>query len=207
MSQKTQEPVVTSISDLSTDEAKWASLKKIDFVDETGKQRSWEMAVRKTRGSGGIDAVAIGNVILHPSRPPSTVVVIQYRPPLDAYTVEWPAGLIDADETPEQAAIRELKEETGYDGKILSVSPTVSADPGLTNANMALAMVEVRLNEGEEPAEQRLEDGEHIQKVVIPITELYDRLVKYSKQERFVVAAKLYHFAAGMEFQRTQKYF
>lgn len=115
---KTQEPVITSVTDLPTSEARWASLKLVKFVDETGKERSWEMAARKTRTAAGVDAVAIGNVILHPSRPPSTVLVIQYRPPLDAYTVEWPAGLVDEGESLEVAALRELKEETGYSGKV-----------------------------------------------------------------------------------------
>lgn len=72
---------------------------------------------------------------------------------------------------------------------------------------MGLVMVEVNLNEEEGPAEQRLEDGEHIQRVVVPIAEMYEKLVEYSKRERFVVAAKLFHFAAGMQFMKTQKYF
>lgn len=210
MAQKKQEPAITSITDLSPSEARWATLQKIDFVDETGTPRSWEMAARKTRSKSGIDAVAIGNIILHPSRPASTVIVIQYRPPLDAYTIEWPAGLVDADESVEEAAIRELKEETGYGGtgaKILSVSPTVAADPGLSSANMKLVMVEMSLGKDEEPAEQRLDDEEHIQRVVVPLSELYQRLSDYSKKERRVVAAKLWHFAQGMEFMRTQKYF
>ena len=33
--------------------------------------------------------------------------------PAFRYTIEMPAGLIDAGETPAQAAIRELKEECG----------------------------------------------------------------------------------------------
>ena len=135
------------------------------------------------------------------------MIVIQYRPPLDAYTVEWPAGLIDAEETAEEAAVREFKEETGYECRVLSISPVQAADPGLSNANMQLAMVEVQLKEDDEEPEQRLEDGEHIQRVVIPLTEFYSRLVEYSKQERMVVAAKLFHFAAGMHFAQTQKYF
>ncbi|KAH8890110.1 hypothetical protein GQ53DRAFT_747607 [Thozetella sp. PMI_491] len=207
MSQKTQEPVITKVSDLPTDQAKWVTLQKIDYVDQIGKARTWEVASRKTRGKAGVDAVAMGNILLHPSRPPSTLLVIQYRPPLDAYTVEWPAGLVDAEETPEEAAVREFKEETGYECRVLSVSPVQAADPGLSSANMQLVMVEVQLKEGEEEPIQRLEDGEHIQRVVVPLSEFYDRLVEYSKQERMVVAAKLFHFAAGMHFANTQKYF
>ncbi|KAF5604555.1 Nudix hydrolase [Fusarium subglutinans] len=205
MSQKTQEPVITKTSDLPVDEAKWITLKKIEYVDQVGKARTWEVATRKTRGKSGVDAVAMGNILLHPSKPASTLLVIQYRPPLDAYTIEWPAGLIDAEETAEEAAVREFKEETGYDCKVLSVSPAQAADPGMTNANMQLAMVEVQLGENDEEPEQRLDDGEHIQREIIPLSQLYERLVEYSKRERTVVAAKLFHFAAGMHFAQTQK--
>jgi ADP-ribose pyrophosphatase len=207
MSQPTQEPVITSISELPTSEAKWVSLKKISYIDGAGTSRTWEVATRKTRSSkSAVDAVAMGNIFLHPSRPASTMLVIQYRPPLDAYTVEWPAGLIDQGETAAQAAVREFKEETGYDCRLLSLSPIQAADPGMTNANMQLAMVEVQLGEDDELPEQRLEDGERIERVVVPLTEFYDWLVEYSKRDRFVVAAKLFHFAAGMHFAQTQKY-
>ena len=64
------------------------------------------------------------------------MVILQYRPPVEATCVEFPAGLIDDGETPEQAAVRELKEETGYEGKVRAVSPMLSNQPGMTNANM-----------------------------------------------------------------------
>ncbi|KAI5855542.1 NUDIX hydrolase domain-like protein [Durotheca rogersii] len=204
---KIQEPVITKVSELPVEQAKWVTLNRVDYIDQAGKARTWEVATRKTRGKAGVDAVAMGNILLHPSRPASTMLVIQYRPPLDAYTVEWPAGLIDAEETAEQAAVREFKEETGYDCRLLSMSPVQAADPGLSNANMQMAMVEVQLGERDEEPEQRLEDGEYIQRVVVPLSELYDRLVEYSKAERTIVAAKLFHFAAGMQFAQTQKYF
>ncbi|CAK7240773.1 MAG: hypothetical protein STHCBS139747_002220 [Sporothrix thermara] len=206
MSDKVQEPVITSIEDLQTSDARWIALKRIQYVDQQGKSRTWEVATRKTRGKAGVDAVAMGNVLRHPSRPPATLLVIQYRPPLDAYTVEWPAGLVDAEETAEQAAVREFKEETGYDCRVTSVSPPQAADPGLSNANMQLVMVDVDLAEDDSVApEQRLEDGEHIERVIVPLAQLYDRLVEYAARDRFVVAAKLFHFAAGMQFALTNK--
>ena len=39
--------------------------------------------------------------------------------------IEVPAGLIDAGETAEQAAVRELKEETGYVGVVSESSPVM----------------------------------------------------------------------------------
>jgi 8-oxo-dGTP pyrophosphatase MutT (NUDIX family) len=44
---------------------------------------------------------------------------------------ELPAGLIDDDETPEAAAIRELREETGYEAEgVLDSSAILATDPG-----------------------------------------------------------------------------
>jgi 8-oxo-dGTP pyrophosphatase MutT (NUDIX family) len=43
----------------------------------------------------------------------------QFRPPIDAVTIEVPAGLMDEGETAEECALRELKEETGYTGVVM----------------------------------------------------------------------------------------
>ena len=49
----------------------------------------------------------------------------QYRPPINKVVIEVPAGLIDAGETPEQCAVRELLEETGYVGVAEQTSPVM----------------------------------------------------------------------------------
>lgn len=192
-------PKVTKLEDLPSSDAKWIKLQKATYLDASGKERVWEIASRKTTSKSGVDAVAMGNIIYHPSKPPSTILVLQFRPPVNAFTVEWPAGLIDADETAEQAAVRELYEETGYRGKVVSTSPAVSADPGMTSASMKLCMMEVHLNEGDPEPEQHLDEGEEIQRVNVPLTELYEKLEEFAK-EGYVVAAKLYHWAAGVRY-------
>lgn len=41
-------------------------------------------------------------------------LVRQYRPAIEAFTWELPAGMIDSSEPPEETCRRELREETGY---------------------------------------------------------------------------------------------
>lgn len=54
--------------------------------------------------------------ILNKPTGPELLLQKQYRPPVDKVVIEVPAGLIDEGETPEECAVRELKEETGYVG-------------------------------------------------------------------------------------------
>ena len=55
-----------------------------------------------------------GIIVLAMTEKDEIVLVRQFRPALGQDTLEFPAGGIDQGETPEQAAIRELHEETGY---------------------------------------------------------------------------------------------
>lgn len=57
----------------------------------------------------------------------------QFRPAINADIFEIPAGHIDKGETPRQAALRELEEETGYcAGKIVYMTK-IYCSPGLLN--------------------------------------------------------------------------
>jgi ADP-ribose pyrophosphatase len=59
--------------------------------------------------------VGIVTIIEKPTGP-ELLLQKQYRPPIDKVVIEVPAGLIDAGETVEECAVRELREETGYLG-------------------------------------------------------------------------------------------
>ncbi|KAH7116776.1 NUDIX hydrolase domain-like protein [Dendryphion nanum] len=197
-----QEPKITNIEPLPSSEAKWIEFQKISWSDQTGKPRIWESASRKTRGTSNVDAVAITTIIRHPSRPPSTIIILQYRPPVDAICVEFPAGLVNEKETPSDASLRELHEETGYKGRLTYISPTIVSDPGMSTANMQLATVEVDLEEGDQEPEQVLDDGEFIERVVVPLDELFERLERYDREGKRV-DARLWHWAAGLHFAKT----
>ncbi|KAF2203514.1 hypothetical protein GQ43DRAFT_438764 [Delitschia confertaspora ATCC 74209] len=114
---------VLSTEPLDQKDAKWATLVKTTYTDPNGVTRTWESGERLTRPVGSdIDGVGIVAILQDPASPsaqPSILLQKQWRPPVDAIVVEVPAGLIDPKETPEQCAIRELKEETGYVGKLV----------------------------------------------------------------------------------------
>ncbi|KAG9104876.1 hypothetical protein FRC06_006701 [Ceratobasidium sp. 370] len=193
-----QKPEILKREELSAQDAKWVTLEKITWKDQDGKQnqRPWEVASRKTRGKGGIDAVAVLAILKSKSEAfrPSTIIIEQYRPPVGAFVVELPAGsftaflscsllsdppgLIDSGETAEQTAIRELEEETGYKASgVAQVSPLLVSDPGMTSANMKLVAVNVDVEENPSAClAQKLDVGEHIVQRVIELDKLLGEL-------------------------------
>jgi ADP-ribose pyrophosphatase len=57
-------------------------------------------------------------------------IVRQYRPSVEQFTWELPAGTVDEPETPEQAARRELREETGVEIEDLRYLGNLLPDTG-----------------------------------------------------------------------------
>jgi ADP-ribose pyrophosphatase len=59
-----------------------------------------------------------------------TLLVRQYRPAVERFTLELPAGHVDAGESPLEAASRELLEETGYRAATIEHLGTLIPDTG-----------------------------------------------------------------------------
>ena len=59
------------------------------------------------------DGVIIFSIVKEAGGQEKVVLIRQYRYPIDGYIYEFPAGLVDKGENFAQAAVRELKEETG----------------------------------------------------------------------------------------------
>lgn len=99
------------------------NLYKLDAVDREGKvfdyyfvsRRDEEHIKLKTKDNTpeGIVVYAVTD-----EEKPRLLVIKEYRYPLDEYIYELPAGIIDPGEVAEQSAVREIKEETGFDLKV-----------------------------------------------------------------------------------------
>jgi ADP-ribose pyrophosphatase len=98
------------------------------------------------------------------------VLVRQYRPPIDMMELGLPAGLVDAGERPEEAARRELAEETGYTGTEWEPLGSLASSPSLKD-NWAYLFLARGV---EKTAAPNPDEHELVEVVWVPVQELPD---------------------------------
>lgn len=193
---------------------KWLALKTLQWTDQEGESRLWDMATRTTKqASDKPDAVVIIPLLrnnINPSDPSSssvdTLLVEQFRPPIGQVSLEFPAGLIDKDETATHAALRELREETGYVGEACKVPPvesrSVCMSPGFSNETVQVVVVEVDMsNPYNQNPKPELDPGEHVTVQRVPLQQGIQRLMD---QGTSMPIMGLYLFAIGYELGASQ---
>jgi len=58
------------------------------------------------------------------------VLVRQYRPAIEQYSLEFPSGHVEKNETPKESAERELIEETGFEASYVELLGVLNPDTG-----------------------------------------------------------------------------
>jgi ADP-ribose pyrophosphatase len=136
-----------------------------------------------------IDSVSWVNVIaLTPER--ELVMIDQYRHGSNTVELEIPGGMMDAeDKSPDAAGIRELREETGYEGEHPQIIGRIFANPAImSNTCFTLLVENCRLKH---PVE--LDHAEDLATRLVPIAEI-PALVKAGKIQHSLVVVALYYF-------------
>ena len=117
---------------------KWLYLKQAFYTSKNGKPLSWYFVERTNNP-------AIVTIIVRSDSTQRFLFIEQFRVPVQKKVLEFPAGLVDRGENLEQAALRELQEETGYNNvKIHFISPLSPKSAGLTNESSSLVFCTIK---------------------------------------------------------------
>lgn len=108
--------------------------------------------------------------ILALTKDKKVILVKQYRPGPDEILNELPGGYVDKNETPEQAAERELLEETGYKGKVKLVTTAFDCAYSTMKRYCLVA------TDCKKAKQQNLEKNEYAEVVLMPLPKFRDLL-------------------------------
>lgn len=155
----------------------------LDFYQDemqvkNGKVEIWDMIEHRLGAAAVVPVLPSGDILL----------VRQFRPAIDRYTWELPAGSRDAvDEDMEVCAKRELKEETGFISnewsRLLSLRTTVAFCNERVDVFMAKNIQKV--------SSQQLDDAEEIELKAFTKSELIDMIYSGTLQDGKTVSGLL----------------
>jgi ADP-ribose pyrophosphatase len=132
---------------------KWLNLYAATF-EHDGHNGRWVYASRQSQPQTkhSAEAVIIVPVQRMRNKPPRLVMVKEFRIPVGDYVYAFPAGLIDPGESIEEAARRELREETGLE--VVAVHRVTQ----LTDEAVSMIFVDARAMPKKQPKLDASED-------------------------------------------------
>jgi ADP-ribose pyrophosphatase len=155
-------------------EGKFIRFVLIKYIDSSGTIREWESFERvNCKGIVAVVPVTDNKEVL---------LIRQFRPPVNGYVIEFPAGLNDKGDTLQEAARRELLEETGYTAKkivFLTEGPLSSGASGeILTAYLANGL--------EFKGVGKRDETEDIELLKVPIKEVESRLSALRSEGNYV---------------------
>jgi len=125
---------------------KYLNLFSINYTDRHNQDKSCQIASRKDIPkcvSGEFDLPDAVVIVPYHQKKQKLVLISEFRVALGGFQYGFPAGLLDRNESVEDAGARELKEETGLRvTRVLNVGPPVYSSSGMTDESVAMLYVE-----------------------------------------------------------------
>lgn len=160
-------------------EGKFLRTVVLTYSDHKGVHRKWE-AVERTNCSGVVVIVAI--------TPSGELLLIrQFRPVMNGFVIELPAGLSDRGEDLKAAAHRELIEETGYTAREFSFLAEGPVSSGMSTETLTVILAADAV-----PAPDDLkalyppEENENIEVIKTPVEKISEVLETFKNMGDFV---------------------
>lgn len=177
---------------LNLQEQKWA-IRSDRSVYQTSIFDLHEVEAEPESGEGSgtfyvLNAPEWINVLpLTPGR--EVILVEQYRHGIDEITLEIPGGMVDDGEIPEEAAKRELLEETGYSSDSWSLLGKASSNPAILSNFTHLYLAEnCRVT-----AKQKTDEFEQISIHLVPLRDFLE-MVRNGEIHHAIVLAAVAHY-------------
>lgn len=169
-------------------DTKYLNMYKLKLTNKVGNEKEYFMVSRRKQKDltcvTNKHNVSDGVMVVPVTECGEVIILKQYRPAINDFLYELPAGIVDKGETLEEAAVRELYEETGLRCKSLEIilKPSYSS-VGITDETTAVVKVVV---EGE-ISKEHLEEDEEIEVMKMKIEEAK----KFVKENNFSIKGAL----------------
>jgi ADP-ribose pyrophosphatase len=138
---------------VSFSESPWIRPKRVIYENDQGEVLKWDY-IERTHSRTSV-------LVMPRFKNSGDILFIrQYRVIFDRYVIGFPAGVLDEDDV-EACALRELREETGYVGQVVRISPELTLNSALVKETAYCVVAE--LEENVSPQQQDLEPSERIE--------------------------------------------
>lgn len=187
---------MNKISEKILYEGNWLRFKEATYVNDRQQEFKWE-SIERIRENLAV-------VIIAKLKPSDRIILIkQYRHTIDGYVIGFPAGLIkdniNDNDYLNREIIKELKEESGYLGKIVEIGPILKSNSGVMNSNSIVVQMEVDEKDPRnlEP-KQELETSEKIEVILLERHQIKDFMLNEKNKGSAIGAGLWYLFGLNV---------